>query len=44
VGRQAIKDGQAQVADEGALNRELEANIWEPVYLPYERKELPAHR
>ena len=40
VGRQAIKDGQAQVADEDALNRELEANIWEPVYLPYERKEL----
>ena len=40
VGRQAIRDGQAQVADEDALNRELEANIWEPVYLPYERKEL----
>ena len=40
VGKQAMKDGQAQVADEDALNRELEANIWEPVYLPYERKEL----
>ena len=35
-----MKDGQAQVADEDALKRELEANIWEPVYLPYERKEL----
>ncbi len=39
VGRQAIKDGQAQVADEDALNRELQANIWEPVYVPYERRQ-----
>jgi malate dehydrogenase (oxaloacetate-decarboxylating) len=39
VGRQAIKDGQAQVADEDALQRELDANIWEPQYVPYERKE-----
>ena len=38
VGRQAIRDGQAQVADEDALSRELQANIWEPVYVPYERK------
>ncbi len=38
VGRQAIQDGQAQVADEDSLNRELQANIWEPVYVPYERK------
>jgi malate dehydrogenase (oxaloacetate-decarboxylating) len=38
VGRQAIKDGQAQVATEDDLDRELEANIWEPVYVPYERK------
>jgi malate dehydrogenase (oxaloacetate-decarboxylating) len=38
VGKQAIQDGQAQVADEKALNRELDANIWEPVYVPYERK------
>ena len=36
VGRQAIKDGQAQVADESALDRELQANFWEPVYVPYE--------
>jgi malate dehydrogenase (oxaloacetate-decarboxylating) len=35
VGRQAIRDGQAQVADEDALSRELQANIWEPVYVPY---------
>ena len=35
VGRQAIRDGQAQVADEAELDRELEANIWEPVYVPY---------
>jgi malate dehydrogenase (oxaloacetate-decarboxylating) len=39
VGRQAIKDGQAQVADEAELRQELEANFWEPAYLPYERKQ-----
>jgi malate dehydrogenase (oxaloacetate-decarboxylating) len=38
VGRQAIREGQAQVADEGSLERELQANIWEPVYVPYQRK------
>jgi hypothetical protein len=26
------------VENEDALNRELHANIWEPVYVPYERK------
>jgi malate dehydrogenase (oxaloacetate-decarboxylating) len=36
VGRQAIRDGQAQVADEDELERKLSANIWEPVYVPYE--------
>src|ERR1700722_10307722 len=39
VGKQAIRDGQAQVPDEPALNREVQANIWEPVYVPYERKQ-----
>jgi malate dehydrogenase (oxaloacetate-decarboxylating) len=38
VGRQAIQDGQAQVGDEDALSRELDANIWEPRYVPYVRK------
>jgi malate dehydrogenase (oxaloacetate-decarboxylating) len=38
VGRQAIRDGQAQVADEAELDRELQANIWEPIYVPYEFK------
>jgi malate dehydrogenase (oxaloacetate-decarboxylating) len=38
VGRQAIRDGQALLASEDVLNRELQANIWEPVYVPYERK------
>ena len=38
VGRQAIRDGQAQVANEDELCRELQANFWEPVYVPYERK------
>jgi malate dehydrogenase (oxaloacetate-decarboxylating) len=39
VGRQAIQDGQAQVAGEEELDRELDANIWEPVYVPYEPKQ-----
>lgn len=39
VGRQAFQDGQAQVADEESLERELQANIREPVYVPYERKQ-----
>jgi malate dehydrogenase (oxaloacetate-decarboxylating) len=38
VGRQALRDGQAQIADEDALERELEANIWQPVYVPYGRR------
>ena len=38
VGRQAILDGQAQVADKAALNREIDANIWEPVYVPYAQR------
>jgi len=37
VGRQAIKDGQAPLAAEDVLLRELEANVWEPVYRPYVR-------
>jgi malate dehydrogenase (oxaloacetate-decarboxylating) len=39
VGRRAIRDGEAGVADEAALSRELEANTWEPVYVPYEREQ-----
>jgi malate dehydrogenase (oxaloacetate-decarboxylating) len=38
VGRQAIQDGQAQIMGEDALIRELDANIWEPQYVPYVRK------
>jgi malate dehydrogenase (oxaloacetate-decarboxylating) len=38
VGRQAIRDGQAQVADEESLDRELQVNTWEPEYVPYERR------
>jgi malate dehydrogenase (oxaloacetate-decarboxylating) len=38
VGRQAIQDGQAQISGEDALSRELDANIWEPQYVPYVRK------
>jgi hypothetical protein len=32
-----MRDGEAQVGDEASLEREIEANIWEPVYIPYER-------
>jgi malate dehydrogenase (oxaloacetate-decarboxylating) len=38
VGRQAMQDGQAKIQDEDALNRELDANIWDPQYVPYIRK------
>jgi malate dehydrogenase (oxaloacetate-decarboxylating) len=41
VGRRAIRDGQAQVADENALEVEIEANIWEPAYVPYETAGKP---
>lgn len=36
VGKQALREGLAQVSDEDALVRELEANIWEPQYETYE--------
>ena len=39
VGKQALQDGQAQVADEAALQGELQALIWEPAYVPYQRKQ-----
>ena len=39
VGKQALRDGQAQVADEAALERELQAAVWDPVYVPYERRQ-----
>ena len=38
VGRQAIKDGQAQVRNEEELLREVDANVWKPAYVPYEPK------
>ena len=37
VGRQAIQDGQAQIGGEVELEREIEANVWEPVYVAYEK-------
>jgi malate dehydrogenase (oxaloacetate-decarboxylating) len=44
VGKQAIQDGQAQVGGEAALEREVQANIWEPIYAPYERKQEAARK
>jgi malate dehydrogenase (oxaloacetate-decarboxylating) len=37
VGKQAIADGVAELADAATLNEKLRAYVWEPVYLPYER-------
>ena len=37
MGKQAIADGVAGVADEKAFDASLHAYVWEPVYLPYER-------
>jgi malate dehydrogenase (oxaloacetate-decarboxylating) len=44
VGKQAIQDGQAQVANEEDLDLQLEANNWEPVYVPYERAQRTHYR
>ncbi len=38
VGRQAIKDGQAQIDSEESLAWEIQANVWQPAYIPYEYK------
>jgi hypothetical protein len=35
-----MRDGDAQVADEASLEREIEENIWEPVYVAYERSQF----
>jgi malate dehydrogenase (oxaloacetate-decarboxylating) len=37
VGKQAIAEGVAEVADQASLQHQLRAYVWEPVYLPYER-------
>jgi len=36
VGKQAIQEGVADV-DEAGFEAELAANVWDPVYQPYER-------
>jgi malate dehydrogenase (oxaloacetate-decarboxylating) len=36
VGKQAIKEGLASV-DETQFEKELAANVWEPIYEKYER-------
>jgi malate dehydrogenase (oxaloacetate-decarboxylating) len=36
VGKQAIHDGQADITN-AELEAAIDANIWEPVYVPYER-------
>ncbi|HZU11016.1 MAG TPA: NAD-dependent malic enzyme [Pseudacidobacterium sp.] len=41
VGRQALAEKLAGVADEAAFLHQLEENIWEPEYLPYEREAEP---
>jgi malate dehydrogenase (oxaloacetate-decarboxylating) len=39
VGRQAIAEGLATNVDERSFPAELDACIWEPIYVPYERRE-----
>lgn len=36
LGKQAIAEGLSQIANATELAQELDANIWEPVYEPYE--------
>jgi malate dehydrogenase (oxaloacetate-decarboxylating) len=38
VGKQALSDGVAGVADEKSFREALRAYVWAPVYLPYERE------
>ena len=38
VGKQALADGLAAVQDEAAFREHLEAGIWEPVYVDYQRE------
>ena len=40
VGRQAIREGASHLTHEHTLRELLEAYVWEPEYLPYERHDL----
>ncbi len=37
VGKRAIAEGMAGVADDRTFERELREYVWEPAYVPYER-------
>ena len=41
VSRAAIAEGVSAIPDAETLERELDAYIWEPIYLPYEKVEAP---
>ncbi len=41
VAEQAVADGVAEPASEGSMKERISAYVWEPVYLPYERIEIP---
>lgn len=41
VAKQAVADGVASATDEGSMKERIEAYVWEPVYLPYERVDRP---
>jgi hypothetical protein len=36
LGKQAIAEGLSQISNETDLLEQLHANVWEPVYEPYE--------
>jgi malate dehydrogenase (oxaloacetate-decarboxylating) len=41
VAAQAVADGVAEPASEGSMKERIEAYVWQPVYLPYERIDRP---
>lgn len=43
VGKQALQEGLAEVANEAVLKQEIESYIWEPAYVPYIRKQDSLH-
>jgi malate dehydrogenase (oxaloacetate-decarboxylating) len=41
VAHQAVADGVADLADGESMRERIDAYVWEAVYLPYERVDIP---
>jgi malate dehydrogenase (oxaloacetate-decarboxylating) len=41
VAHQAVSDGVADAATGETMKERIDAYVWEPVYLPYERVDMP---